>query len=374
MVKAALHVEEINSESEWAAIRHSWDALLQTMEANLPFLTYDGFSNSFQNFNGEKQLHILAVREGSTLVGVAPLWQFQERRYFVMVKKLGFITCPDMPFVDFLIQPNKRREVLSTLLDHLQGSRPKAWDVLSLEQWPGDSPNFQLFRELLFERHKHFFIGQTSQTPYIQITGEWEAFLQTRSVRFRKSHRNIVNKVNRQHKVEPHCFVKESEGTVYDTVLDVTTRGWKHRAGLAISSREDFRGFFKQLTDIASQKGWLMVWLLTFDGKAVAVEYDLVWDKKVYALRADFDDAYRSYSPGTYLEYHIIRNLFENGYIEYSTGPGMNEYKLHWTDQVRDNMALDLYNGTVSGWALWRFEQLRFFLKRMREHYYKRFD
>jgi len=369
MIKPSLHVEEIVSDSEWKAIRHSWDGLLQSTEDNSPFLSHDWLSASFQNFHCGKRLHILAVREGSTFVGLAPFWQFQETRYFIRVNKLGFIISPDAPFVDFLIHKDKRREVLSVLLDYLMHHNQRSWDILSLEQWPGNSPNYQIFRELLFERRQRFCIGQTSQTPYIQIAGEWEAFLQTRSVRFRKSHRNIVNKANRQYKVEPQCFVKDSEGTIYETVLDVTTRGWKHKEGLAISSRDDFRGFFKQITAIASQKGWLMVWLLRLDGKAVAVEYDFVWDKKVYALRADFDNDYRSYSPGTYLEYHIIRYLFEKGYREYSTGPGLNEYKLSWTNQVHDNFTLQLFNSTVRGLALWKLERFRSFLKQVRDRY-----
>ena len=362
-----LRVEEIVSFDQWRVVRGQWDKILRDANCLSPFFAYDWFECSVESFGNEKEIKILLVWDGSQLIGLFPFWQFLEIQFSIPIRKIGFISNPDTPFVDFFILAKKRQEVLITLLDYLLQGRKKTWDVLSLEQWPGDSQNFLLFRDLLSERGLHFSIGQSSQTPFIQISGQWETFLQTRSVRFRKSHRNIVNKIHRLPNVDPQCFVRDSDGVVFDTVLDIAARGWKHKEGLAISSREDFRRFFKRMTGIAGQKGWLMVWLLNIDGKSIAVEYDFVCDKKVYALRADFDEAYQSLSPGAYLEYHIIKFLFENDYIEYSTGPGLNAYKLNWTDQVRVNFALQLYNKTVRGLVLWKYVQLRRFLKQMRD-------
>ena len=240
--------------------------------------------------------------------------------------------------------------------------------MLTLSQWPAESPNYRALQEILREQRKNFFTEVASLTPYIPIQGEWEAFLQTRSARFRKTHRNIINRISKLNKVEIQCFSQDTSGTVFKEILAVSEKSWKQKGGIAISSRKETKKFFEALTDLAGQKGWLLVWLLKVDGVPIAMEYDLSYKGKVYALRADFDESYKEYSPGVYLEYHIIKTLFEERYHEYHTGPGLNTYKLHWTDQLKENMALQICNNNYKGWMIWTLEgRLLPFLKQIRD-------
>jgi CelD/BcsL family acetyltransferase involved in cellulose biosynthesis len=86
------------------------------------------------------------------------------------------------------------------------------------------------------------------------------------------------------------------------------------------------------------------------------MEYDIEFGGKVYALRADYDEAYASHSPGAFLEYHIIKHLFTNSYVEYNTGPGLNDYKLHWTDEFKENKHVLVCNRSLTGWLIWTLE------------------
>ena len=77
----------------------------------------------------------------------------------------------------------------------------------------------------------------------------------------------------------------------------------------------------------------------------------------MYALRADFDDSYKAYSPGKYLEHHIIRHVFEQGYREYNAGPGMNLYKMQWTNKLKRNLSLLGCNTSPRGMYVWLLEK-----------------
>ena len=66
-------------------------------------------------------------------------------------------------------------------------------------------------------------------------------------------------------------------------------------------------------------------------------------------MRSEFDEEYSESSPGKYLEFALIKYLFEHGFKEYSTGPGLNEYKLHWTDDFRENLNIKAYGNTARG-------------------------
>jgi CelD/BcsL family acetyltransferase involved in cellulose biosynthesis len=139
-------------------------------------------------------------------------------------------------------------------------------------------------------------------------------------------------------------------------IVAVSQKSWKHDAGIAISSNDEALRFFTAFTQAGSRAGWLWVWILTVEDVPVAMEYDLLHDGTVSALRADFDESYSSSSPGAYLESHIVQQVFESGYREYSSGPGLNAYKLHWTERMRENVVVRVFNGTLRGCALWQLE------------------
>jgi len=74
------------------------------------------------------------------------------------------------------------------------------------------------------------------------------------------------------------------------------------------------------------------------------------------------------YSPGAYLEYQIIKSLFDEGYLEYNTGAGLNTYKLNWTDQIRQNVVLHVCNRNLRGEMVYQLENRVIpFLKRIRD-------
>jgi CelD/BcsL family acetyltransferase involved in cellulose biosynthesis len=133
----------------------------------------------------------------------------------------------------------------------------------------------------------------------------------------------------------------------------ISKKSWKHKEGVSISQQQGTRKFIYALTDLAAQQGWLLIWILRVNGIPVAMEYDLKYKGKVYALRSDFDDSYSQYSPGTYLQYKILKYLSEEKYCEYSFGPGLSSYKLHWTDKYRQNMVLYAHNDNIKGRITW---------------------
>ncbi len=362
-------VEEVTSREQFTALKPLWESLLEESEESSPFITYDWFRCCLEAYSEGKKLYTLIVKDDSELIGIAPLWQYKDTIRGIPVRKIGFITSPDTPFVDFVFTDSRRNESLEMILHHLNTAGKRTWDVLTLAPWAVESPNYSTLQEILKKRRKKFFTGVAAMTPYIPTQGDWDAFLETQSVRFRKTHRNIINRINKLEKVETQCVQKDTIGTLLNEILSVSKRSWKDKEGIAISSREEARRFFKALTDLAGQRGWLFVWLLKTNGVPIAMEYDLLDDRKVYALRADFDETYRKFSPGSYLEYQIIKHLFEEGYLEYNTGPGLDVYKLQWTDQLKENAALNICNDNLKGCTIQTLEGRLFpFLRRVRNH------
>lgn len=362
-------VETVSSTSQFLPLRSAWNQLLERSRLDSPFLSHEWFHASIESYGTGKTLHILLLREDGDLVAIAPLWRTSAVVREIPVRRLEFVLCVDSPSVDFIVLPERRKPALEALAQQLvEDGRRGLWDLLTLAQWPADSSNRQEFRQILEQQERHHYWGVTSVSPYIAIQRDWESFLQTRSVKFRKTHRNIANRVAKLNGVEVSCFRESLDGCLYEDVVSVSSRGWKAKEGIAISNNPATRQFFQMLTEAASHRRWLYVWLLKVGSVPVAMEYDLTDGRKVFALRADFDEAYKECSPGAYLEYEIIKSLFDQGFEEYSTGPGLNTYKLAWTENSRENVELHWCNTNLKGRMIWTVErQFVPILKRVRD-------
>jgi CelD/BcsL family acetyltransferase involved in cellulose biosynthesis len=344
-----LCVREIQQRDEFLALEKEWDALLECSGMSSPFLSHAWFQCCLEAYGGGKTPAIMTVLDGGRLVGVAPCWRYHDPMRGVPLRRLGFMTCPDTPFCDLIVAPERRSEVIRTFVNLFCREGKQGSDVVTFDLWWVQSPNFKEFHGQLKASSIVCHLERASQNPFVPLSGTWSGFMESKSQRFRKTYRNVTNRVQRLGNIEVICELNNDSGTVMDSVLAVSAKGWKHQEGLAITSSTEARRFFERLTDIGARKGWLMVWLLRLDGVPIAMEYDLVSGKTVYALRSDFDERYKEHSPGSYLEYEIMKRLLADGFVEYNTGPGLNAYKLKWTNTAREHVRMHLFGKTARG-------------------------
>jgi CelD/BcsL family acetyltransferase involved in cellulose biosynthesis len=355
-----LRVEEVATTGGFQEIRDEWSRFLDDISITSPFLSYDWFECCVTAYGSDNSLSILLVRTDQRIEGIAPLWRAKHVHRGVTMTALGFISGPDTPYVDFIVREEAREAALAAVVEHLFSER-RDWDLMLLAGWPVESPNYQMFLSLIESRRAKNTLRTTALSPYLTIECGWQEYLLGRSPKFRKTRRNILNRMSRLGDVEVELHHRDPDGSVLDSALSVSSRSWKEKQGFTILQQEGARAFFKALTERAQQKNWLMIWLLKLDGKPVAMEYDLVYEGFVQALRADYDLEYATHSPGAYLESRIMERLFDMNCREYCTGPGLNPYKLRWTESLRKTMTIKVYGGTMRGKVAWWLD----FLARM---------
>jgi CelD/BcsL family acetyltransferase involved in cellulose biosynthesis len=352
-----LSVSTLTSDGQFQSCRAEWEDLLTRSGAYSPFLSHDWFRCCLAGYGEGKELYILRVSDGSELVGLAPFWRHRDSVRGLSVNRIAFITSPDTPFVDFILEKERRHEVLGAIRTYLFTTGRREWDIMALLHWPIESASCHAFIEILKAARETVYAGTSARTPYIPRRSDWEKFFQGRSTRFRKTRRNIINRMAKLKNVHVECVRRDIAGAALEAIVAVSARSWKHSDGVSIASREGSKRFFELLTHAAGERGWLLIWLLRIDQAVVATEYDLEYGGSVYALRADFDSAYEEYSPGAFLEYHVVKYVFEQGCSEYNTGPGLNAYKLHWTEDFKDSGALRLYNENMKAQSIAFFEE-----------------
>jgi CelD/BcsL family acetyltransferase involved in cellulose biosynthesis len=254
---------------------------------------------------------------------------------------LSMLDSPDTPFVD-IPAAGAVDDVVAAVLGHLRSRRD--WDVLALSKLPAHSKTLKALEAALPGQFRWRVAG-TDQSPYLAINGSWEDFYRHKTQRFRKTCRNIENRILRSGEVtvEEHLDV-DPGGPVFAELIEVSSQSWKGPAGLAIATMQGMQRFFREFTQRASARGWLHLWILRLNGRAVATEYQIGDDGSLHALRADFDAALAELSPGGYLNQRIVSALFQRKDVrEYNMGPGANEYKLRWASDAHETVGLEIY-------------------------------
>jgi CelD/BcsL family acetyltransferase involved in cellulose biosynthesis len=268
---------------------------------------------------------------------------------------VGMLNAPDTAFADWLIV-GRPEPVIEVVLADLAGRRD--WDVLALNALPAASLTLKALHAWL-PGHYRWQPLPPLRSPYLNTTGTWEEFWAGTSQRFKKTVRNVRNRLAKAGNVsvEEHRAVSP-DSSVFTDLLAVSERSWKAPRSLAIATMPAMPGFFRDLTAHASQRGWLRLWIMRLDGLPVATEYQLEADGRVHALRADFDSAVPDdLSPGTHLSAEIVRALFGRETVyEYDMGPGDDEYKSRWAGAARELGRLRIFRPGAYGALLYTAE------------------
>jgi CelD/BcsL family acetyltransferase involved in cellulose biosynthesis len=223
------------------------------------------------------------------------------------------------------------RQGLELLLDS-----PGEWDALALRKVPRDSRLWEELTQVLRERDGGHVRRLAVSSPFLKIESSWEDWCSSRSQKFRKTMRNQRNRARR---LENPRVREIADPAGLDGILEeyesLCTRTWKHRAGTGLMDSPEKREFLRQLIRFLGDSGNLVLWALYGSVGLIAAELHVRDACGTHALRSDFDEAFKDYSPGSALEIAIVEESFRRGYREHDFCGEDYAYKLRWTDQTR---------------------------------------
>lgn len=361
-------IKVITEFKDFLALEEDWKKTLEASLSDSVFLTFEWMRAWWKAFGKDKQLLVLLVKDSEGKVsGIAPLMLSKKKIFGVTLRKLSFIYNDNSSCADFLICA-EREGTLGAIIEYLK-NKSNQWDLLELQNIPLESPNYHILTDLLKKNHLACAVKEGLSSPFIPIKPGWEGYFCARPKRFRKTARNILNRISKFSYATEKFTDYRSDNGILDTVFEISRKSWKARCRRAITSDPDNREFFQELNRITGEKKWRYIWLLSVDGAAVAYEYHLRYKDKVYALRADFNEEYKDYSPGAVLELQIMKEYFSDGLKEYDLCGHNDSYKKNWTDLEREHAVFSVYQESLFGRLLYLFDyqifyRLRKFLKR----------
>jgi CelD/BcsL family acetyltransferase involved in cellulose biosynthesis len=214
------------------------------------------------------------------------------------------------------------------------------------------------FRAAAGEARYRVLLRSVQQSPYVPTDGDWndsarrlKALLkETARQRRRLDESGAVS-------VDMHTGGAGTEQAL-EACLQLEQAGWKGKRGTAIASRPETRAFYTGLARWAADRGWLRLTLLSLDGRPLAFELNLEAGGSIYSLKTAYDESYRRLAPGKLLSEAIIRDAFERDIRTYECLGAADQYKLQWTNEVRERLVLQAFAPTPLGFlelAIFRY-------------------
>lgn len=328
--RAELRTELIEDEAGLVELIAPWDAL--AVAASRPYSAPAWMLAWWRHARPDGAgLRVVAVREGSELVGIAPFWALDADARHSDYEILGARLCaPSGP----LAAAGREDEVCEAFAAALASARPRPSQVL-LEDLVAPLGAGDRLAAAWPRRRPWVLASPPDPLRIITLKGlDYDGWLATLSSKFRQEAR----RQRRRLEEAGAEFVLAAPGEV-DRALAAFDD--LHGARLAERGGSDalVPGVGAMLAEVARElgpSGRLRIFTIEAEGKAVAVNIVLAAGDEASGWNSGFDESWQKLSPSLQLTLHAIGDAAERGDAEFNLGPGSQGYKQRLADGLQE--------------------------------------
>ncbi len=332
------HVSVVAGAEALDALRTEWSDLLLDSTAPTVFLSYEWMATWLRTCAGRGTPRVVLVREGSRLVGLAPLFEpalgaFAPRTLRFMGTGVG------ADHLRFLARRGHEDRVASVVTDHVLAA---GYDVIDFPRMDQDAAG-SLQRAVIESEQYTCEATVADVCPFVRLPKTWEAFLATLSANARKDLGRRARRLGERGEVVIRRI--DEEGPELQEVWDVLVSLHQSRQD-TLGSRSAFAtprslAFHRAFLQTAAARGWLRLYLMRVGDRNVAVEYCVGVGGRVEDLQTGFDADWSRYGVGTLILAHAIKDAIASGATEFDFLRGGEEYKnQRWAASSRHDVSV----------------------------------
>lgn len=309
-------------------LKDEWNQLLAKSVNDVPFLRFEYLADWWQTRGGgewppESELTILAAREGTELVGVAPFF-ITEQEGIKKLMLLGSIEISD--FLDLIVTADRARDFIEGLLgyvtDHLLPQGIHAIDLYNLlEDSPTISHLVDAGKTAGFDVNK----AVLQHAPFITLPGDWDVYLESID---KKQRHEIRRKMRRAAEADANIevyYTSDQNKVEEDTqaFIGLMAQDSDKAAFLTPTMREQFKISIQRAFD----NSWLQLAFLRVGGENAAAYLNFDYKNRIWVYNSGIDRRFMEYSPGWVLLGHLLMWANENKRSAFDFLRGNEEYK-----------------------------------------------
>ncbi len=272
------------------------------------------------------------------------------------LRRLEFLTVPDTQLCDVIVAPGQAASVTNAFAADLAQRRGQ-WDSMQLDYLGEGALAAGALRAALAAHGFRSEVRGAGKNLLIPLDAAWGDYYNTRSRSLKKANNLAANRLKKAGRIridwiEPGTDDAATVERALETITELSRCSWKQDTGNSLDHPGP-QAFIRELSESARQRGWLSVWIIHVDDQPLAMEYQLVFEGNVHALRADFDASCIEISPGSYLFRHLLETLCGRGLKRYYMGPGENPYKTRWSEEGDSLQRVLVHGRTPRGRVAW---------------------
>ncbi len=360
----SLSLRLVNTVDEFKSLQESWDNLYDKCDRSSVFSSWDWVFTWWEVFKDqfERELFILCLYQGDSLVGIAPfqICKASFPKSLVQGKTLQFIGNGEAyedsivsEFQDFIVQPELEAEMVSLVSEYLIKHSNK-WSFADFEFLLKDALILQCFDCGAKEYNKNHSQILRQKTEYgvrfsIPKMDSYEEYQTQMGGRWRKMLGKKGRKLARVGEVRTESTkTLDSIKPALTQLADMNCYRWKEKTGRCIFDSTRFVAFHQKIMERLIPKNRVAIKTLYLDDDALASYYTFSDKGRIHYYQSGFHVQYANkYSPLFLLVCNEIGESIKNNQMfDFMFADDANSYKkdqycceyesmyrLRWTSQ-----------------------------------------
>ncbi|MFN4895436.1 MAG: GNAT family N-acetyltransferase [Pseudomonadota bacterium] len=332
-----------------------WRSLVDSGPHAQPFYQPEWFKAFADSFAAGREVQLLTVRNGASLLGVLPLMRtnsfFGRIPARVLTGLSGIHSCR----YDLITGGQVHGDLASAAWQVL--IEDQSWDVLEAQDVP-ERGSFIGIVECA--RRSGYLVGSwpTRKSPILTIPSSARTGgdpFQNCPSRFRTLRKRLSSKLKTLHQRGTVSFSVEDsnleEGLARFFALE--SSGWKGANGSAIASDVQTTAFYSSIAKSFKERGQLRIYSMCLDNRPISMQLGLLMDGVYYSPKVAYDEAFASYSPGHLLVQHIISDLAANNVRTFEFLGPRAFWKMVWAPECVEHRNWYIFRPNLRGHVLY---------------------
>lgn len=341
-----LSVERINSLETMRSLEDEWNRLIAKNDIENLFSTFDYCYAWWKHYGSANNLlFILVARDSNKIVGIAPLMTSVINMFGFRVRKVAFLA-PLWGSSDLIVEQNREEECIRLFMKYiLVRSQCHFIELLSI---PMESKTITILKNIAQERRLPFHTEVSLGSSFLPIQGSWDTFLKSQNVKFRKTCRGNLNRLERLGPYRVLRITKSNDvASLIKLGLEMERSRWENERRARFYFKKENVEFWTEIAERCNRKGLLDFSYLELNNKPIAYLMTIRIRNKVYALSTSYNENFAAASPGFAIFYFVIKQLFsENNRVkelDFLTHK-VHPYIRRWTKKRNKVVTVTLYN------------------------------
>ena len=302
---------------EPASLRAEWEELLGRQPEPAPFLHPAWQRVWLEEFQNGRELLLLAVREGGSLLGVAPLLREDGKLSLV-----GHYSICD--YMDFVLEPDCGPGVVGALFDAIL---EEDWSELELRGLREGSPTLAQLPALAKAAGLAVKREEEAVAPRVELPTSWDEYLASLS---KKARHELRRKLRRLADAgEPELRAYTSPQDVESRLPQLLRFMVESRTDKAAFMSEQMGRFFHRMAPAMAEEGLIRLYELELSGRPVASILCFDQGGQLFLYNSGYDPQYASQSVGLLSKALCLRDAIDSGYRCFDMLRGHEPYKYH---------------------------------------------